>query len=55
MKKYFQPKLNENGLFNRFDTAELYLSLVNSLQKLHPGFWENDNVEFDIVGVWRID
>ena len=54
IKDFFQPKLNENGLFNDYDTAAFCLECMMTLQKLRPGLWENEDIEFEIVGLWKV-
>ncbi len=54
-KRYFQPQLNTNGLFEDYNTAQFCLDCMMALQKLRPGLWENEQVVFEIVGVWKVD
>jgi hypothetical protein len=54
IKKHFQPQLNSNGLFDEYDTARLCLDCMMALQSIRPGLWENEEVKFEVVGLWRV-
>jgi hypothetical protein len=54
VREYFKPKLNRYSLFNDIDTAQFCLDCMMSLQKIRPGFWENEEVRFEIIGLSRI-
>jgi len=48
----FRPRLNEHGLFARWEDARLFLDGVEALATLVPGTWEAPGHEtFDIVQV----
>lgn len=54
IKSFFQPQLNNNGLFNDYDTANFCLACMMALQKIYPGLWENEQVEFEVIGLWKL-
>jgi hypothetical protein len=54
VKAYFQPRLNVNGLFSDWSTAFFCLDCMMALQRVRPNLWENDDVVFDVVGLWLI-
>lgn len=51
---HFRPQLNSNGLFVSYDTAQFCLDCLMALQEIRPGLWENEEVEFEVVGLWRM-
>lgn len=53
-KEYFQPRLNLNGLFDDYETANFCLNCMMALQKLRPGLWENEGVNFGVFGLQRV-
>lgn len=53
-KKYFQPRLNLSGLFEDYDTANFCLECMLAMQKIRPGLWENDEVKFEVIGLWEV-
>jgi hypothetical protein len=52
VKEHFQPLLNANGLFADGDSAAFCLVCMMALQRMRPNLWENDEVVFDVVGLW---
>ena len=54
VKSFFQKQLNSNGLFSDFHTANFCLECMMALQKIRPGIWENEDVEFEVVDLWRL-
>jgi hypothetical protein len=54
IKEFFQPQLNSNGLFDNFAVAKFCLGCMIALQKIRSNLWENDNVRFEVVGLWEI-
>ena len=51
---YFQPKLNVNGLFERIDDARFCLDCLMAMQSIKPGIWENEEVTFNVVKLWKV-
>jgi hypothetical protein len=54
VRQYFQPQLNSNGLFDNFHAAKFCLACMEALQTIRPGLWENEDVRFEVVSLWRI-
>lgn len=54
VKEYFQPRLNQNGLFREYATATFCLECMIALQTIRPGLWEDSHTEFQVVGIWKI-
>jgi hypothetical protein len=54
IQAYFQPKLNNNGLFEQFDEARFCLDCLMTLQSLRPGLFENEDVIFKVVKLWKV-
>lgn len=53
--KYFQPKLNERGLFSDSYTAEFCLNCMMALQKTCPNLWEEDDMVFEVIGLYKVE
>lgn len=53
IESYFRPRLNQNRLFDHYETAEFCLSCMKACQKFSPGLWENDDV-VDLVMVTKL-
>ncbi len=51
---FFQPQLNMNGLFDDYETARFCLECMLALQEIQPGLWENEEVAFEVVGLWKV-
>lgn len=54
IKQYFQTKLNANGLFNDYTTAQFCLDCMLALQTIRPNLWENEQVKFEVYGLWEV-
>src|SRR5690606_6024399 len=54
LKRYFQPLLNENGLFETYEIANFCLDCMMALQTLRPGLYEDETHEFFVIGLWRV-
>lgn len=51
---HFQPKLNVNALFNDYEAAKFCLDCMMALQQIRPGLWENEEINFEVIGVWKV-
>lgn len=49
---YFQPKLNNHGLFADFQIASFCLDCMMALEKDSPNLWEKGN--YHVVGLYKI-
>jgi hypothetical protein len=54
VQKHFQPELNKYGLFSEYKIAKFCLDCMISLQQIRPGLWENEDVKFEVIGVWEV-
>jgi hypothetical protein len=54
IQEFFQKRLNSNGLFDDYEDASFCLSCMMALQRIYPDLWENEEVTFEIVGLWRL-
>jgi hypothetical protein len=55
VEEHFGKKLNSYGLFDEHEDARFCLNTMMALQSIVPGLWENEEVTFDVVGLWRIE
>ncbi len=55
IERYFQPKLNEYGLFQEFETATFLLDVIRALDEFSPGWFESYLDEFEVVAVGIIE
>lgn len=55
VQRFFQPKLNELGLFPRFEDAEFYLHCLRSIGRVEPGLFEEQAIIYKIIGVWKVE
>lgn len=51
IKEYFQPQLNQYGLFEDLSEAQFCLDCMMALQSFRPGLFENEEVIFEVIGV----
>jgi hypothetical protein len=54
IRRYFVPLLNQNGLFDEYNTAALYLDTMMAVQKFRPNLWEGDDCNFEVLGIWHV-
>lgn len=54
IRRYFVPRLNQNGLFDEYDTAAFYLDTIMATQKFRPNLWEGDDCRFEVLGIWHV-
>ena len=54
LSAHFGVQLNDYGLFQQREVAEFCMECMLALQHIHPGLWENEQVAFEVVGVWRL-
>ncbi|MGB8646209.1 MAG: hypothetical protein WCF84_13305 [Anaerolineae bacterium] len=54
LKKHFRPKLNANGLFDDYETAQFCLDCMMAFQKLRPSLFEGEDSNLQVLGLWRI-
>lgn len=54
VKHYFQPLLNQNGLFDNSSLASECLEVLMSLQAIRPNLWEDENCSFQVWGLWKV-
>jgi len=52
--RYFNAQLNSDGLFQEFEVASFCLQAINALQSFHPGLYEGDISDFEVVGVYLV-
>jgi hypothetical protein len=56
LDRFFEPQLNENGLFQTIDVASFCLRSMNSLQNLRPGLYESEHPsdlrEYEVMGIY---
>lgn len=55
IRSFFQQQLNINGLFSDFSIANYCLECMMAVQKIRPGIWENEDIEFKVVGLWQLE
>ncbi len=55
IQEFFQKKLNSNGLFDNYEDASFCLDCMMALQGVYPSLWENEDVKFEVVGLWVHD
>ncbi len=53
VKSYFKPRLNQNGLFDDYETAIFFLEVMMTLQQIRPKLWED--CKYEVLGLWHID
>ena len=55
IRRNFAPQLNQNGLFEAFEAANLCLRAMTALQELSPNFFEGGDLsDFQPVGLFTI-
>ncbi len=56
MKSYFQPLLNQNGLFDDYDVALFCLETFQATQSLDDNMWENNELMalVTVLGIWLV-
>jgi hypothetical protein len=51
---YFQPRLNENGLFGESDTAKHFVECINSIESFVPDYFEQPPHEWQVIAVYSV-
>lgn len=54
IQQFFQPRLNQHGLFADVETAQFFLDCMLAAQAARPGLWEHEEVKFRVVGLWKV-
>ena len=54
VREFFQPQLNESGLFDDQEMANFCLRCMMALQQVRPSLWEDEEVVFELVGLWKV-
>ena len=52
IESFFQPQLNNFGLFTTLHDAEFCLECMMAVQALRPNLWEAEEDRFRVVGIW---
>jgi hypothetical protein len=58
LARFFEPQLNENGLFQTIDSASFCLRAMSALQNLHHGLYESEREtdlhEYEVMGIYLL-
>lgn len=54
IQQFFQPRLNQHGLFDDPETAQFFLDCMLATQAVRPALWEHEEVKFQVVGLWKV-
>ena len=51
VERYFQPRVNECGLFDDRDTAVFFLEVARAMDRIEPGYLESRLDEYQVVAI----
>lgn len=54
-ERYFQPKLNEYGLFSDLETVTFLFDVLCAIQRFHPDYFESNLEEFEPVALGIVE
>lgn len=50
LEKHFKPKLNQNGLFVKYDDAKFFLECVRDINFLQPNTFDDPSA-YEVIGL----